>query len=83
MAAVGTNPVRQHRFVALAAILNLQGFDMLVASPLALPGMRGPPFRDCHEYQPSGVERANQESGVRDQESEEDFLRVQILISGS
>jgi hypothetical protein len=48
VAAIRTNPVRQDRFVALRAILDLHGFEMLVAPPFALAGVRGPSLRDCH-----------------------------------
>jgi hypothetical protein len=40
----------QHRLIALAAILNLDGFQMLMAAPLPLPGMRRSPLGNCHEF---------------------------------
>jgi hypothetical protein len=55
MAAIRTDAVGKHRLVALATVLNLQRFDMLVASPLSLPGMRGSSFGNCHEFQPSRI----------------------------
>jgi hypothetical protein len=39
VAAVRTNAVRQHRFVALAAILNAKGPQVLVTAALALAGV--------------------------------------------
>src|SRR5262249_7773778 len=42
---VRTHAVRQHRFVALGAVLNLHGLDVLVAPPLALAGVRSSSLR--------------------------------------
>jgi hypothetical protein len=48
MAARRTDAVRQHRFVTLFAVLNLPGFDVVVASPVALPRVRNPPLGNSH-----------------------------------
>jgi hypothetical protein len=48
IAAVGTDPVRQHRLVALAAVLNLNRFEVEVAPPFALPGVRDASLRNSH-----------------------------------
>ena len=49
VAAVGTDAVRQHRLVALGAILDLQRFDVQMASPLALPGVRSSSLGNSHD----------------------------------
>jgi hypothetical protein len=49
VAAVGTDAVRQHGFVALAAILDGERLDVLMTPPFALAGVRGPSLGDCHD----------------------------------
>jgi hypothetical protein len=39
MATVGANVVRQHRLIALAAVLDLRRGYVMVAPPMALLGM--------------------------------------------
>jgi len=39
VAAVGADAVGQHRLLAPAAILDLEGLEVVVAAPLALPGV--------------------------------------------
>jgi len=53
MAAVGADAVRQHRLVALAAILHLDGFNVLMTPPFSLAGVRRSPFWNCHDLMPS------------------------------
>src|SRR6516164_2632158 len=55
VAAIGANAVRQHRLVALRAVLHLNGLDMQMASPLALPGVRRSSLRNCHWVRPCQI----------------------------
>src|SRR5438067_12020681 len=48
VAAVRTDPMRQHRLIASAAVLNLERFNVVVAPPFALAGVGGPSLWDCH-----------------------------------
>ena len=52
VAAVRADAVRQHRLFAPRAILNLHGFEMLMATALALPGMRRASLRNGHDCSP-------------------------------
>jgi hypothetical protein len=49
VAAVRADVVRQHGLIALAAILNGDGSQVLVTSPLPLAGVRCPSLGYCHE----------------------------------
>ena len=50
--AIGADPVRQNRLIALAAVLNLDRLEVEVATPLALSGVRRPPLGNSHESLP-------------------------------
>jgi hypothetical protein len=52
MPAVGAYPVRKHRFIAPAAVLNLNWLQMQMAPPLALTGVRRAPLGNSHESLP-------------------------------
>jgi hypothetical protein len=43
-----TDTVRQHRFITLAAILDLPRLNVMMASPVALPGTGNPSLRNSH-----------------------------------
>src|SRR5262245_49261886 len=51
-ATVRANAMRQDRLVALRAILNLDGFLVVVAPSAPLPGMRRAALRNSHECSP-------------------------------
>jgi hypothetical protein len=51
VAAIGADTVRQHRLIAVAAILDLERFDVMVAPPFALPGVRSASLWNCHEFE--------------------------------
>jgi len=48
VAAVGADAVRQDRLVAVGAVLDLQGFDVLMAPPFAVAGVRSPSLGNSH-----------------------------------
>jgi len=47
-AAICTDPMRQHGFIAVIAVLDLHWFDVQMASPLTLSCVRSPSFWNCH-----------------------------------
>src|SRR5262249_28607088 len=47
-AAARAGPVPQHRLIARRPVLDLEGFDVQVAPPLALAGVRSPSLGNSH-----------------------------------
>ena len=52
IAAVGADTVRQHRLIALRAVLDLHRLNVLMAPPIALAGVRGPSLWYGHDSIP-------------------------------
>ena len=52
VAAGGADAVRQDGLLAARAILDLNGLEVLVAAPLALPGVGGSSLRNGHDFLP-------------------------------